>query len=126
MFSSESKPVKESTKMGFHYITGLGILVAGGLHLFTVFLTGPYLQNLAFAGGAFSVIQIYKNLLFALSLELLLIFVDYHALNGIRVILIEFHQGAKWESGVAWVLTVAGILVLVYGTRTVLIANALT
>ena len=117
--------MKESTKMLLHYITGLGIVIAGGVHLFTVFFTGPYVQNLAFSGGAFSVISVYRNLLLASTLELLLIFVDYHALNGIRVILIEFHQGAKWERGVSWVLAVAGILLLVYGTRTILIANAL-
>jgi succinate dehydrogenase hydrophobic anchor subunit len=113
--------MKESTKMLLHYATGLGILVAGGVHLFTVFLTGPYLQNLAFS----SVIAVYRNIIFAATLELLLIFVDYHALNGIRVILIEFHQGSKWERGVSWILSVAGILLLVYGTRTILIANAL-
>jgi len=107
--------------MLLHYATGLGILVAGGIHLFTVFLSGPYLQNLAFA----SVIAVYKNIILAGSLELLLLFVDYHALNGIRVILIEFHQGAKWERGVSWILSVAGILLLIYGTRTILIANAL-
>ncbi|MGA2971009.1 MAG: succinate dehydrogenase [Candidatus Bathyarchaeia archaeon] len=117
--------MKESTKMLIHYATGLGILVAGGLHLFTVFLTGPYLQNLAFSGGPYSVIEVYRNVMLAATLELLLIFVDYHALNGIRVILIEFHQGQKWERGVSWILTVAGILLLVYGTRTILIANAL-
>jgi succinate dehydrogenase hydrophobic anchor subunit len=111
--------------MLLHYVTGLGILVAGGLHLFTVFLTGPYLQNLAFTGGAFSVIAIYRNLLFASTLELLLIFVDYHALNGIRVILIELHQGLAWERGISWVLAVTGILLFIYGTRTILIANAL-
>ena len=113
--------MKESTRMLLHYATGLGILVAGGIHLFTVFLSGPYLQNLAFA----SVIAVYKNIILAGSLELLLLFVDYHALNGIRVILIEFHQGAKWERGVSWTLSVAGILLLIYGTRTILIANAL-
>jgi succinate dehydrogenase hydrophobic anchor subunit len=107
--------------MLLHYATGLGILVAGGVHLATVFLTGPYLQNLAFA----SVLAVYKNLILATTLELLLLFVDYHALNGIRVILIEFHQGAGWERGVSWILAVAGILLLVYGTRTILIANAL-
>ncbi len=111
--------------MLLHYATGLGIVVAGGLHLFTVFLTGPYLQNLAFSGGPYSVIEVYRNVLLAATLELLLIFVDYHALNGIRVILIEFHQGSKWERGVSWILAVAGILILVYGTRTILIANAL-
>jgi succinate dehydrogenase hydrophobic anchor subunit len=107
--------------MLLHYATGVGILVAGGVHLFTVFLTGPYLQNLAFS----SVMAIYRSVILAATLELLLIFVDYHALNGIRVILIEFHQGSRWERGVSWILTVAGILLLVYGTRTILIANAL-
>ena len=111
--------------MLLHYITGLGIVIAGGVHLFTVFLTGPYLQNLAFSGGPYSVIGVYKNLILAATLELLLVFVDYHALNGVRVILIEFHQGSLWERGVSWVLTFAGIVLLIYGTRTIMIANAL-
>ena len=113
--------MKESTRMLLHYATGLGILVAGGVHLFTVFLTGPYIQNLAFS----SIIMVYRNILLAVTLELLLVFVDYHALNGVRIILIEFHQGTNWERGVSWVLCVAGILLLIYGTRTILIANAL-
>ena len=113
--------MKESTKMLLHYATGLGIVVAGGVHLFTVFLTGPYVQNLAFS----SVMMVYRNILLAVTLELLLVFVDYHALNGLRIILIEFHQGTTWERGVSWVLAVVGILLLVYGTRTILIANAL-
>ncbi len=113
--------MKESTRMLLHYATGLGILVAGGVHLFTVFLTGSYLQNLAFS----SVIMVYRNILLAITLELLLLFVDYHALNGVRIILIEFHQGTNWERGVTWILSVAGILLLIYGTRTILIANAL-
>ena len=113
--------MKESTRMLLHYATGLGILVAGGVHLFTVFLTGPYVQNLAFS----SVMMVYRNILLAATLELLLLFVDYHALNGIRIILIEFHQGTNWERGVSWILTVAGVLILIYGTRTILIANAL-
>lgn len=111
--------------MLLHYVTGIGIVIAGGVHIFTVFFTGPYLQNLTFNGGPYSVIAIYRNMLLAISLELLLIFVDYHALNGIRVILIEFHQGTNWERGVSWILTLTGILLLLYGTRTILIANAL-
>jgi succinate dehydrogenase hydrophobic anchor subunit len=112
--------------MLLHYVTGLGIIIVGGIHLFTVFLTGSYLQNLAFAGGPYSIIAIYKNTIFAVTLELLLIFVDYHALNGIRVILIEFHQGRGWERGVSWILAITGLVLLVYGTRTILIANAIT
>lgn len=71
--------MRESTRMLLHYVTGLGIVIVGGIHLFTVFLTGSYLQNLAFIGGAYSVISIYKNAIFAVTLELLLVFVDYHA-----------------------------------------------
>jgi len=111
--------------MLFHYITGLGIVIVGGIHLFTVFLTGSYMQNLTFMGGPYSIIAIYKDTIFAITLELLLIFVDYHALNGIRVILIEFHQGRGWERGVSWVLTIIGVVLLIYGTRTILIANAI-
>jgi succinate dehydrogenase hydrophobic anchor subunit len=111
--------------MLLHYATGLGIVIAGGVHIFTVFLTGPYLQNLAFTGGPYSVIAVYRNVVLAITLELLLIFVDYHALNGVRIILIEFHQGPNWERGVSWILTVTGLLLLIYGTRTILIANAL-
>src|SRR3972149_9429831 len=116
--------MKESTKMLLHYVTGLGIVLVGGVHLFTIFFTGPYVQNLAFNGSPYAVIAIYRNLVLAATLELLLIFVDYHALNGIRVILIEFHQGSRWERSVSWVLAVAGILIFIYGTRTILIANA--
>jgi len=117
--------MKESTRMLLHYVTGLGIVIVGGVHLFTIFLTGSYVQNLAFIGGPYSVLAVYRNLVLASTLELLLLFVDYHALNGIRVILIEFHQGAAWERGVSWILTLVGILLLVYGTRTILIANML-
>ncbi|MGA2784140.1 MAG: succinate dehydrogenase [Candidatus Bathyarchaeia archaeon] len=117
--------MKESSRMLLHYVTGLGIVVVGFVHLFTIFLTGSYLQNLSFYGGPYSVLAVYRNLILASTLELLLLFVDYHALNGIRVILIEFHQGAAWERGVSWILTVAGILLLIYGTRTILLANSL-
>jgi len=44
--------MKESARMLLHYATGLGIAIAGGVHLFTVFVAGPYVQNLAFGGGA--------------------------------------------------------------------------
>jgi succinate dehydrogenase hydrophobic anchor subunit len=117
--------MKESTRMLLHYVTGLGIVITGGVHLFTVFLSGSYLQNLAFSGGPYSVLAIYRNLILASTLEVLLLFVDYHALNGTRVILIEFHQGVAWERGVSWILSIAGILLFIYGTRTILIANAL-
>jgi len=111
--------------MLLHYATGIGILLTGAAHLMTVFLVGSYEQNLAFSGGPYSVIEVYRNTILAMTLELLLIFVTYHALNGLRVILVEFHQGPRWESGVKWSLLGIGVILLAYGTRTIVIAHSL-
>ncbi len=108
-----------------HYITGLGILIAGGIHLATVFLTGPYDSNLAFNGSPFSVIQVYKNIILAGSLWTLLAFVDFHGMNGLRVVLIELSQKPNWQRAVTWILAVIGVFVLIYGTRTILLAYGL-
>ena len=109
--------------MLLHYITGLGILVAGAIHLALIFFLGSYNQNLAFDGSTLAVISVYRNFAFALTLEALLMFVAFHAFNGLRVILIEARQGRKWESGVNWVLTFMALFFVIYGTRTILLAR---
>ncbi len=116
------KIMRESQIMLLHYITGLGILIAGAIHLTVIFLLGNYDANLAFSGSTYSVINVYKNALLVTSLWALLALVDFHALNGLRVILIEFRQGVRWQRTVTWLLGVLGVLVLIYGTRTILIA----
>ncbi len=110
--------MRESRLMLLHYLTGLGILVAGAVHLTTVFLIGNYDANLS----PLSVLHTYKNAILVTSLWFLLAFVDFHALNGIRVILNEMRQTVNWQRGVSWTLGVLGVLVLIYGTRTILIA----
>lgn len=109
--------------MLLHYLTGLGILVTGSVHLALIFFFGSYEKNLAFDSSMFSVVEVYRNFAFALTLELLLIFVAFHAFNGLRVILIELHQGKRWEMGVNWVLTLIATFLVIYGTRTVLLAR---
>ncbi len=111
--------------MLLHYVTGVGILLAGAIHLATVFLVGSYLENLAFSGNPYSVIEIYRNVILAMTLELLLVFVSYHALNGLRVILVELYQGGRWEFGVKWSLIALGVLIIIYGTRTILLAHSI-
>ena len=109
--------------MLLHYISGIGILASGAVHLALVFFVGSYEENLSFDSGIFSVIAVYRNFAFALTLELLLIFVAFHAFNGLRVILIELHQGGRWEMSVNWALTAIATFLVVYGTRTVLLAR---
>lgn len=109
--------------MLLHYLTGLGILAAGAVHLAIVFFLGSFEQNLSFDAGPLSVISAYRNLAFAITLEALLVFVAFHAFNGLRVILIEFHQGRRWELGVNWILTAIALFLVIYGTRTVVLAR---
>jgi len=109
--------------MLLHYFSGIGILVSGAVHLSLVFFFGSYEENLSFDSGIFSVIAVYRNFAFALTLELLLIFVAFHAFNGLRVILIELYQGKKWEMSVNWILTAIAAFLVIYGTRTVLLAR---
>lgn len=113
----------ESRIMLLHYLTGFGILIAGAIHLALIFFLGSYDQNLAFDGSALAIISVYRNFAFALTLEALLIFVAFHAFNGLRVILIEVHQGRKWGLGVNWLLTFVALFLVIYGTRTIVLAR---
>jgi succinate dehydrogenase / fumarate reductase membrane anchor subunit len=114
--------LRESRIMLLHYISGIGILITGAVHLALIFF-GSYEENISFDNGMFPVIEVYRNFAFALTLELLLIFVAFHAFNGLRVILIELYQGKRWEMGVNWSLTAVAAFLVIYGTRTVLLAR---
>ena len=114
--------VSERTIMLLHYITGIGILIAGGIHIATVFLTAPVKENLMFNEGPFSVINVYRNEILAISLEALLIMVAFHGFNGLRIILLELYQGKTWEKVVTSILIVIALAVIIYGTRTIVLA----
>jgi succinate dehydrogenase / fumarate reductase membrane anchor subunit len=109
--------------MLLHYISGIGILITGAVHLALIFFSGSYKENISFDNGAFSVIEMYRNFAFVLTIELLLVFVAFHAFNGLRVILIELYQGKRWEMYVNWVLTTLATFLVIYGTRTVFLAR---
>ncbi|MEM2237326.1 MAG: hypothetical protein QXR26_04235 [Candidatus Caldarchaeum sp.] len=117
--------MREKNLMLLHYITGLGIIIFGGIHLATVFLLSPYHASMEFDNNPFAVLSVYRNVLLAGSLEGLLILVTFHGFNGLRVILQELHQGKTYTRAVSLLLTIVGIAVVVYGTRTILIAHQL-
>ncbi|GBC69134.1 hypothetical protein HRbin01_00827 [archaeon HR01] len=116
---------REARIMMLHYITGLVIIVAGAIHLATVFLVSPYEESLRFDNTPWSVINVYRNSLLAGSLEALLLAVAFHGFNGLRVILLELHQGRTWTRAVNVAVTVAAIAVVINGTKTIFIASML-
>ncbi|MCS7142963.1 MAG: hypothetical protein NZ920_04100 [Aigarchaeota archaeon] len=122
--------MRERTLMIMHYLTGLGILVSGTIHVYVVFLTVPanltaWESTLSFDGFQFAILPVYRNLALALSLEILLICTTYHGLNGLRIILYELFQGRSARTYVKYALFAIGALLLIYGTRTIIIAHSI-
>jgi len=72
-----------------HRVTGVGVFVFLALHILNIFL-------MAFPSNVFnSVAALYHNVLFELATIFgLYLGVLYHALNGIRVMIVDFWPGA--------------------------------
>jgi succinate dehydrogenase hydrophobic anchor subunit len=109
--------MRESSLMLLHYITGILIFVLGAVHLATHSFLG--VEGYSYSLQYVSSIERYSNPLFALTLELLLVTVAYHGLNGTRVVLLELKQGERWDKIVNWLVIIFGFLIVTYGTRTV-------
>ncbi|MDJ0273985.1 MAG: hypothetical protein QXO17_01160 [Nitrososphaerota archaeon] len=119
--------MSERRLMLLHYVTGIGILITGAVHLWVVFFTVPLDQTIwettmLFDNHPFAILSVYRNALLASTLWLLLVFTTYHAMNGIRVILMELIPNRSFVSAIKWVLIALGLFLVVYGTRTILIA----
>jgi len=104
--------------MKAHYLLGVAILVAGGTHIATHSFLGTesYAKSLRFDETAAR----YGNSLLAVNLEVLLVAVTYHTVNGLRVILIEWKQGPKWERGVKWFAIILAVILIAAGTYTIM------
>ena len=110
-----------------HYVTGLGILITGAVHIWVVFFTVPLDQTIwettmLFDNHPFSIMSVYRNALLASTLWLLLVFTTFHAMNGIRVIIMELIPYERVMRATKWLLIALGVFLVVYGTRTILIA----
>lgn len=93
--------MKESTKMLLHYITGFLILVTGAIHLLT--------NNLE------SFKWMKATLLYPVSLGVFLAAVLYHAMNGLRVILIELFPGSSSGRIITVTLMLVGVIFFISG-----------
>jgi len=111
-----------------HYVTGVGILVFGAIHVYTVFLTHPlqgivWETTLRLDSLPYAILPVYRNVVLAASLFGLLLCTTIHAMNGLRTVLSELlRRRLKWvDRG----LIILGAFLMIYGTRTILIAHSL-
>jgi succinate dehydrogenase hydrophobic anchor subunit len=119
--------MSERRLMLLHYVTGLGILITGAVHIWVVFFTVPLDQTIwettmLFDDHPFSIMSVYRNALLASTLWFLLVFTTFHAMNGIRVIIMELIPYERVMRATKWLLIALGVFLVVYGTRTILIA----
>jgi succinate dehydrogenase hydrophobic anchor subunit len=122
--------MSERRLMLLHYVTGLGILITGAVHIWVVFFTVPLDQTIwettmLFDDHPFAILSVYRNALLASTLWLLLIFTTFHAMNGIRVIIMELIPDERVTRAAKWLLIALGVFLIVYGTRTILIAHSI-
>ena len=122
--------MSERRLMLLHYVTGLGILITGAVHIWVVFFTVPLDQTIwettmLFDNHPFAILSVYRNALLASTLLLLLVFTTFHAMNGIRVIIMELIPDEGVMRAAKWLLIALGVFLVVYGTRTILIAHSI-
>lgn len=112
--------LKESQIMKIHYITGIAAIFVVALHII-MRLVVPFEQSLEYD----YIITNYKNIVYVLILEAILVLISVHGFNGIRIILLELRQNRAWENMVTVVTISAMIGLVAYGTRTIILANGL-
>jgi succinate dehydrogenase / fumarate reductase membrane anchor subunit len=113
--------LKESQIMKIHYITGVCALFVVAVHIM-MRLIMPYNMSLEYE----NVIVNYKNIFYAILLESILVLIAIHGFNGLRIILLELRQNVIWERAVNIFVMIAMIGIVVYGTRTIIVANGLS
>jgi succinate dehydrogenase / fumarate reductase, membrane anchor subunit len=110
--------LKESQIMKMHYMTAIGALFTVAVHImFRVIM--PFGKSISFQ----NIIMNYHNIPYVVLLESILVLVSIHGFNGLRVILLELRQNRKWENAVTIFTIVAMVSIVVFGTRTIIIAN---
>ena len=110
--------MRESTVMKIHYVTGLAALLTVAVHVMMRVIT-PFSMSLEYE----NVVANYQNILYSLLLESILILVSIHGFNGLRVMLLELRQDAKLEKFVMLFTLTAMLVVIGYGTRTIIIVS---
>ncbi len=110
----------ESQIMKIHYITAIGALFVVAVHILMRLII-PYNMSLQYQ----NVIVNYHNIPYAFLLESILVLIAIHGFNGLRTILLELRQNEIWENGITIFTITAMVVIIAYGTRTIIMANQL-
>ena len=110
--------MRESIIMKIHYGTALGAVALVAVHILFR-MTQNFSDSLQYQ----NVIANYHFLPYALMLEVILILLSVHGFNGLRVILLELKQGVAYERAINYGSIVAMVILVAYGSRTILMAG---
>jgi succinate dehydrogenase / fumarate reductase membrane anchor subunit len=110
--------MRESRLMLIQYGAAVAAVVLVLIHLVMQGVLVPYSTAISFE----SILSIYRNGLYAVFLEALLVVVLVHGFNGVRIILHEWRQTAAWSMWVDIGTVVAIVASVGYGTRTIVLA----
>ena len=110
--------MRESLIMQIHYGTAIASVSLVAMHILLRF-TQKFDESLQFD----NVLTNYSFLPYALLLEAILILITVHGFNGLRIILLEFKQGAIYEKLVTYSCLISMVILITYGTRTILLTS---
>jgi len=114
----KSSIMRESHIMKIHYLTALVAVGFVIIHIM-VRVTQGFSDSLLFD----NVIANYKSIPYAVVLEAMLILISVHGFNGLRIILLELKQGSTYENAVTYGCLAAMIILIAYGSRTIIMAT---
>ncbi|NWK02075.1 succinate dehydrogenase [Marine Group I thaumarchaeote] len=110
--------MRESHIMKIHYLTALVAVGFVIIHIMVRVMQG-FSDSLLFD----NVIANYKSIPYAIVLEAMLILISVHGFNGLRIILLEIKQGRVYENAVTYGCLAAMIVLIAYGSRTIIMAS---
>ncbi len=113
-----SSIMRESHIMKIHYLTALVAVGFVIIHIMVRVMQG-FSDSLLFD----NVIANYQFIPYAIVLEAILILISVHGFNGLRVILLEVKQGRAYENAVTYGCLAAMIVLIAYGSRTIIMAS---
>ena len=112
--------MRESVMMQLQYVTAVLAIGLVTVHLLMQGVLVPYGEAVSFQ----RVLSVYRSAVDGGLLEILLVVVLAHGFNGLRIILLEWRQGAAYTKGVNWGVLIVALAAIAYGTRTVILAAA--
>jgi len=113
-----SNIMRESHIMKIHYLTALVAVGFVIIHIMVRVMQG-FSDSLLFD----NVIANYQFIPYAIVLEAMLILISVHGFNGLRIILLEIKQGRVYENAVTYGCLAAMIVLIAYGSRTIIMAS---